>query len=265
MPVGGTKLIGDFWKAQALRALVIPDTQVHCSNSELRRDAEGWKGQTQVCPNIPFSIIVHVQRASSSSWSHLLAEEEASGFLGFIQGKWLDVGMLGVGGIGKGFSLLIRDCSGSWHSNQSLQASTTWHLSRLSLRNKWLWFGTKGLPFPQGKAREVPTLNREHLCLHWPSSASELGVSKEVEMGWKGKWSDDRCWLRGLGFILGPVKSHKWVLSEAMKNLDCALKRSLGSWLRAGAHFQNTRTFLIATSPSTHTENHLWQCHTMWN
>ena len=55
-------------------------------------------------------------------------------------------------------------------------------------------------------------------------------MSEEVEMGWRGKWrSDDKCWLRGLGFILGPVKSYKWVFSEGMKNADCALEMSLSS------------------------------------
>lgn len=62
------------------------------------------------------------------------------------------------------------------------------------------------------------------------SGAPELGVSEEVEIGWRGKWrSDDKCWLSGLGFILGPVKSYKWVFSEGMKNPDCALEMSLSS------------------------------------
>lgn len=55
-------------------------------------------------------------------------------------------------------------------------------------------------------------------------------MNEEVEIGWRGKWrSDDKCWLRGLGFLLGPVKSYKWVFSEGMKNPDCALEMSLSS------------------------------------
>ena len=62
------------------------------------------------------------------------------------------------------------------------------------------------------------------------SGAPELGVSEEVEIGWRGKWrSDDKCWLRSLDFILGPVKSYKRMFSEGMKNPDCALEMSLSS------------------------------------
>lgn len=77
---------------------------------------------------------------------------------------------------------------------------------------------------------------RRYTCLQGASlsslasSAPELGVSEEVEMGWRGKWrSDDKCWLRGLGFILGPVKSYNWVFSAGMKNADCSLEMSLSS------------------------------------
>lgn len=64
-------------------------------------------------------------------------------------------------------------------------------------------------------------------------------------MGWRGKQrSDDEWWLRGLDFSLGPVKNHR----QGMNYPDCALERSLGSWLRPGIHFQNIRTPLVATS-----------------
>lgn len=87
---------------------------------------------------------------SSYSWSQLSAAEKAPGSLGNVwihTGEWLDVGMQGSGTDGKGASL-NRDCSGSWHSNQSQKASTTWHLSRLSPRDLWLWFGHQETSFP---------------------------------------------------------------------------------------------------------------------
>ena len=50
IPEGGKKLIGDFRKARALRALA------HCSNSAPRSDAEGQKRKKQVCLNVLLSL-----------------------------------------------------------------------------------------------------------------------------------------------------------------------------------------------------------------
>lgn len=79
------------------------------------------------------------------------------------------------------------------------------------------------------KLRRYTCLQRASLS-SLASSAPELGVSEGVGMGWRGKWrSDDKCWLRGLGFILGPVKSYNWVFSAGMKNPDYSLEMSLSS------------------------------------
>ena len=91
-----------------------------------------------------------------------------------------------------------------------------------------IWY--PGTSFPTGRSSGGGHAQQGASLSSLASSAPELGVSEEVEMGWRGKWrSDDKCWLRGLGFILGPVTSYKWVFSEGMKNADCALEMSLSS------------------------------------
>lgn len=51
------------------------------------------------------------------------------------------------------------------------------------------------------------------------------------------------------------------MFSEGIKYPDSALKRSLGSRIRSGVHFQNIRTLLT----SIHAECPLRQGHTMGN
>lgn len=54
--------------------------------------------------------------------------------------------------------------------------------------------------------------------------------------------------VSGLGFTLKLVKSLKWVFSKDIKYPDSALKKSFGSWIMSGVHFQSISTLLIATS-----------------
>lgn len=47
---------------------------------------------------------------------------------------------------------------------------------------------------------------------------------------------------RRFDFILGPVKSHKWVFGEGVKYPDRTLERSLGSWVGSGIHSEHQDT-----------------------
>lgn len=200
MPGGGKKLIWDFWKAQVSGALVIQDIQVHCSNS-------AWK-DTGVSEYSFFNCAC--PRASSSSWSQPSAAEEISGFeeiVGFLKGEWLNVGCWGVGGMERVPPwiqiVLAADILTNLCRNQpsGILQDFLQEICGFDL-------GIKRLPFLPGEARKLRLLSSKHFYLHWPPSASALEVGEKVEMGWKGKRrSDDECWLRGLDFILGPVKS----------------------------------------------------------